>query len=292
MLSNDHLLQAMCAAGITDRNVVYVSLPITSGWREIEFLGSVGCYDREVSRTRHDEEWVRNVLRGNEDDAIKVVDQVRRSEWTDGQIVVDPSRIAVEGWNQDDYKLFWVRLMERHVRRVVASPGWEFSRGARVEIGFALTFDEDTMMIVDIDGNKLDRTTLEDSADQARHRLSEVGWSPTATDAYLPPLKVGRPHPMASAQSMAFEWLVSEREYQTEKFGSDDDDRHLRETGLSSNGWWIRQLDRYLDQARDRLDKPDGRQSLAKFTATAVGLLEAVVRVYGEIPDRSADEPT
>jgi len=38
MLSDEHLLQALTAAGVQGRNVVYVSAPITSGRREMTLL--------------------------------------------------------------------------------------------------------------------------------------------------------------------------------------------------------------------------------------------------------------
>lgn len=78
-------------------------------------------------------------------------------------------------------------------------------------------------------------------------------------------------------------WLADERGYTIKKFGLPQDDDHILE-GLA--GWWAQQFDNYLHRAWVLgLDTPGGRQALAKFVATAVGALEAAVRVYGPLPE-------
>jgi hypothetical protein len=80
-------------------------------------------------------------------------------------------------------------------------------------------------------------------------------------------------------------WLGKERAYQVEKFGLEQDDLHIQE-GLVVDGWWWQQLTNYFGRAQTlSLETPCGRQAAAKLTATMVGMLEAVVRVYGELPE-------
>lgn len=38
--------------------------------------------------------------------------------WHTG-VVIDPTTLMVEGWRQKDYHEFWLRVIERHVRRVI-----------------------------------------------------------------------------------------------------------------------------------------------------------------------------
>lgn len=79
------------------------------------------------------------------------------------------------------------------------------------------------------------------------------------------------------------EWLARERGYTLDKFGIDLDNEHIGE-GL--DGWWQQQFDNYLHRADLLgLDTINGRQALAKFVATAVGCLEAAVRIYGPLPE-------
>lgn len=83
-------------------------------------------------------------------------------------------------------------------------------------------------------------------------------------------------------------WLSGERSYTIGKFGLDADNEHIAEfvaLGVEE-GWWDQQFANYLHRAKVLgLDTPAGRQAAAKFVATAVGFLEAVVRQYGPLPE-------
>jgi hypothetical protein len=88
-----------------------------------------------------------------------------------------------------------------------------------------------------------------------------------------------------SAMKQTFDWLTGERDYQVKKFGTDLDDQHTREFGVGPETWWQDQVAMYLHRANlFGLDTPQGRQCVAKATATMCGLLESVIRVNGELP--------
>lgn len=83
-------------------------------------------------------------------------------------------------------------------------------------------------------------------------------------------------------------WLRDERQYTLDKFGLEQDNEHvgINHFGVDQDGWWDRQFDNYLHRAKVlSLYTPAGRQAAAKFVATAVGFLEAVVRVHGPLPE-------
>jgi hypothetical protein len=286
MLSDEHLVQAMVAAGVHNRNVVYVSVPITSGVREIDLMRKVGVRSSAEVREADPSLWAREVIQGNGRDALTTATRVREAAWLPkGSIVVDPSRMSISGWDQDDYNRFWVRLMTEYVRFLVATPGWEYSRGARTEVGYALTFSEDQLQVVDQDGQRIEPEHLVAQAEKARASLVDLGWSMSEVDRYLPPLARRRPDLAPSAQSQTFDWLIAERQYQVRQFGSEQDDRHLRDGGLAPSAWWSTQLARYLERARaGDLSDAGTRIELAKFAATAVALMESTIRVYGPIP--------
>jgi hypothetical protein len=291
MLRDDHLLQAMHAAGVHRRNVVYVSVPITSGEREIALLDETGLRSSLELRTTKPDTWRERVLEPNSQDADRRATAVRSAAWVPHDfVVVDPSRITVQGWEQDDYNRFWVRLMEEHVRYLVSTPGWQFSRGARTEVGYALTFSDATLEIVDVTGTPLSPTGIRASAEEARRGLMQRGWLQEEIDAYLPPLREERPDLSPSAQSQAFGWLIAERRFQVRHYGPEQDDRHLVDGGLRPEGWWSKQFTHYLDRARAAdLRDEDARLELAKFVATAVAMLESAIRVHGPVP-RPGDE--
>jgi len=225
-------------------------------------------------------------MEANERDALANATLVREAEWVPrGHIVVDPSRMFIKGWDQEDYNHFWVRLMSEHVRYLVATPGWECSRGARTEVGYALTFSPAQCVVVDVEGNPLGLPTITRLGEAARAALFDWGWSQDEVDAYLAPLALARPDLSQSAQSQTFDWLIEERRYQVDRFGSAEDDQHLRDGGLDADGWWAAQLQTYLERARaGELEGPAARIELAKFVATAVALMESTVRVHGTIP--------
>lgn len=87
----------------------------------------------------------------------------------------------------------------------------------------------------------------------------------------------------------ALDWLVREHEYTLAKFGQEQDNLHIEDfnlVGTDGNDWWQQQLDTYLHRARILgLSNPGGRQALAKYVSTALGMLTACVEVYGDLPE-------
>lgn len=280
MLTADHLLQAFAAAGAEGR-LVYVSVPITSGRRELSLMKELGCSTSDQLRLLHRDRWRAEVLLPNEAEAAAIADQVRAAS-PSSAVVVDPSKMYVSGWEQDDYNGFWVRLVQRFAQRLIATPDWVFSKGARQEVSYAVSKE---IEVADISYRPLLRDELLEADHSARASLRQWGLSESVVQRYLPPLEFEDPPiPQPTAASSVFEWLIRERHYQLEKFGPELDDAHTKE-GLGEEGWWWQQLVSYY--ARSKIlgvDIPVGRQAIAKFTATACGLLESIVRVYGPLP--------
>lgn len=91
---------------------------------------------------------------------------------------------------------------------------------------------------------------------------------------------------MANDAELIRAWLAQERDYTVQKFGLELDDQHVRDWDYrDESDWWNQQFDNYYTRAGVLgLDTLVGRQAFAKFVATAVGMLEAAVRVYGPLP--------
>jgi hypothetical protein len=291
MTTLDLVLEAFESAGAED-GIVYVTTPITSGRRELGLLRELGC-TREDLHTRFRDRWLTEVVRPNEEDARVYVGQARITYA--GHVVVDPSRLHVDDWTQDDFDKLWTTLLERYGRVVVVTPEWAFSRGARLEVALALSLD---IHMVDPFGADLHRGDLRAMLEKAEADLRQEGWSEEALRCLLPEVFPSqrardgreelalrrRPPLFDRAAAQVFAWLVAERQYQLEKFGTHLDDDHTKQ-GLHTDGWWWQQLTNYYGRAKVLgLDLPAGRQALAKFTATACGLLESAVRVHGDLP--------
>jgi hypothetical protein len=277
------LLEALDAAGATDGSA-YLSVPITSGRREFQLAAALGCPRAEVRR-RFKERWVNEVVRPNEEEARVLARQARAA--FPGEIVIDPSRVHIGQWSQDDFDRFWTTVISTFAQRVLVSPGWAFSRGARFEVAFAVARG---LPLHDAWGASLDRADLEAQLEAAAVELRGLGYDDV--EAELPAIFTAGASPAvvlprddpAAAASETFAWLVAERRYQTKKFGTELDDQHTAD-GLGLDGWWWQQLTNYYHRASVLgLETPVGRQAIAKFTATACGLLESVIRLHGHLP--------
>lgn len=286
----DLLLEAFEAAG-ADEGVIYVSVPITSGVRELRLMRKLGCTREALQQDpNHREAWLELVVRPNERDARVHAARVRAL--FPRLLVVEPARLHVKDWDSSAYDDFWKKLIQRYALRVVVTPEWAFSRDARLEVNAAIRA---RLPIIDLDGAELPYGALAAHDQAARAAMANDGWTADEIAGYLPPLSLEEPPDGVAEQAddaavvdrasaEVFSWLRGERAYQVVKFGPDQDDRHTRE-GLGYDGWWWRQLTNYYHRALVLgLETPVGRQALAKFVATACGLLESAVRQYGTLP--------
>src|SRR5262249_54742581 len=67
-----------------------------------------------------------NVIEPNEVDLTITADLLRAR---DGEPVVEPASLFVEGWSQSDYIELWEGFIANHASRVLLMPGWEYSVG-------------------------------------------------------------------------------------------------------------------------------------------------------------------
>lgn len=87
---------------------------------------------------------------------------------------------------------------------------------------------------------------------------------------------------------LALTWFIKQQPKILNRFDPKQNDQHTRE-GLEENAYWSQKLPMYLHRARLLgLDSPQGRQAVAEYAATALGLLASVWRVYG--PPDSANQ--
>jgi hypothetical protein len=278
MLIRDDLLQVIEALGGAE-SLTYVSVPITSGRREFDLMERLGARTPAAARALDLDAWRDQVKAANERAAAQHVAAVRHRLPTD--LVLNPAVLSKSGWEQDDYNGLWIDVIERYAKRVIATPEWAWSRGARIEIGAALFLGRG---VESVDGQSRSLADLVAEVRACSDELEGRGWSTDEIDAILPPFAVDRPALAPGPASQAFEWLAGERRYQVEKFGTELDDEHTRQ-GLGDETWWRQQLLNYLHRAHVLgLELPVGRQAAAKFTATACGLLESLIRVHGPLP--------
>ena len=113
---------------------VYISTPITSGPRFLQWYG------REGKRILNDKEAYWRGMRAfvilpNRQAAGNYIETLR---WQMDSPIIDPSAFDMPNWEQEDYHQFWLKVLEKHVRRVIFMDGWEFSTGCTLEFEHAL----------------------------------------------------------------------------------------------------------------------------------------------------------
>ena len=271
--------------------ITYLSVALKTGHREFSAMRSLGC-NRDALRSRHHDEWQRTVITPNVLEAQTYAKEARY-QYPDS-LVFDPTRLGVSGLVAENYQHLSTRLFEQFAQRIVATPGWALSSGARREIELAFSM---RLPIVDIFGKDLSAIDLEDADRSSRAGLMKQGWGASEIDVLLPELSLGRNRPIQSAADVrseppandqVFRWLHNERQFQRRVYSDMDDNRsRVPFTDHSENSWWTR-LHKYWDQAE--IVTPSsavGRELIAKFAAVAVGMLESIVRVRP--PPRTGD---
>lgn len=87
---------------------------------------------------------------------------------------------------------------------------------------------------------------------------------------------------------LAITWFIRQQPKILNRFDPDQNDAHTQE-GLTEGSYWREKIPMYLHRASLlELGSPQGRQAVAEFAATAMGLLASVWRVYG--PPASAGQ--
>jgi hypothetical protein len=147
---------------LPDREAVYVSVPITTGKRFLDWRRGPGA-GLAPSEGRYRSEHRRNVVDPNRAQVAPVIRVLRERM---GRVVIDPTTLGdVPGWAQADYHAFWTQVIERYVDTVVFLDGWEFSSGcaqeflAAVRAGARLLREDLTPLRLD-EGERLIRNAI------------------------------------------------------------------------------------------------------------------------------------
>lgn len=114
----------------TDNRIVYASVPITTGWRYLEWLGQ--AKDSTDQDLRY-----REVITPNIVSARKEIKKLRRRLRC---TVIDPTQFedAKMNWSQEDYYSFWNNIIKYIAKEIVFMDGWECSTGCCHELISAL----------------------------------------------------------------------------------------------------------------------------------------------------------
>jgi|HubBroStandDraft_1064217.scaffolds.fasta_scaffold06035_6 hypothetical protein len=128
------LLSVIASLGVQFNSCVYVSTPISTGQRYLRWRESAG--QQIVPGTADYDAARRTIKAANIAAARYLVGDVRRSC---DMSVIDPTELAdITGWQQGDYHRYWIKVIERYVRKVVFADGWQYSEGCAKEFAAAV----------------------------------------------------------------------------------------------------------------------------------------------------------
>ena len=115
----------------------YLSVPITSGKRLLDYWIEKKEQTKFQTGLINSDEHKNKVVLPNLIHAEEVAKKVRSSN----QLLIDPSQFDdVDGWGQDDYRVFWARVIENFVSKVIFVDGWNYSNGCAYEFLIAQRF--------------------------------------------------------------------------------------------------------------------------------------------------------
>jgi hypothetical protein len=169
------------------RLAIYVSAPITTGWRFLVWYKTTGhaLKPKSIYKKVH----AREVVARNCAEALSTIDSIRRQYYPTP--VVEPVTFTTPGWTQSDYRCFWGKVIERFVNRTIFLDRWEASIGCVYEFTVAKevglpTFDQRGANIT------AQKTILK--IEQVIHEMKKLGLETNMLDEALEKLQPRRHH--------------------------------------------------------------------------------------------------
>ena len=164
------------------RKILYVSTPVTGGFRLYQFLEGKGKKSVRELDPADNAEFVSQVIEKNCAAADELAQSLRRED----TLVVDPSRLAVNRWQQAEYLNHWLDVV-RIASGLVMQDGWELSEGCVHEARTAFSLG---IPVYDARGEQLTRESALSRLEDSVERVRQAGFNPpdledvlTRTDA-------------------------------------------------------------------------------------------------------------
>jgi hypothetical protein len=249
-------------------------------------MNELGLTRQEV-RTKHLARWREEVVQPNEADA-EAYSLIAQLQYPD-RIVLNPAMLQVVDWGQDQYNEMWNEVLRQFCDVLMVTPDWAYSYGARKEVHEMALLGRE---IVDMFGNTVKSSSLNEATEQAEQRLLGMGWSKEFIDQTLPPMTLKgtsvllKRQPPHAAWNGVFTWIVSERRWQRAIPSFNDDDMTRTDGKNPANGLWEKKLHKYREMAANEgIDTVQGGIHLLQFVALCVAMMESVSRVHGPFPE-------
>ena len=152
------------------RDAVYVAVPISGGTRLWDLAHQHKVADINMVKRRFPAEYKTRVLRPNLADAERIA--VLASKLFPQKTVVNPAKVDVPGWSQEQYRRAWKQFISRFIAAIVASPGWSHSHGCIEEVLHAA---KSQIPVFDLTGTLLSTDDIREELDRARNEAVRRG---------------------------------------------------------------------------------------------------------------------
>jgi hypothetical protein len=154
------------------REAIYMAVPLSSGLRLWELAAEHGLSDPAQVRRRFPAEYEMKVFRPNMEDAEMAF--IHAQQRYPHCRIVNPGRVSVAGWSQEQYRSAWKAFISKFVDTVIASEEWACSRGCVDEVLHALKI---RVPVVDMNKNVLSREDVSRQLERAHAKATRMGLS-------------------------------------------------------------------------------------------------------------------
>jgi hypothetical protein len=118
------------ASVVDGRTAVYLSAPITSGKRFLEWCTHLNK-DLSPFSSQYRDAHIREVIEPNRRHTRALVQKLR---CTLPDVLFDPTAVMdLPDWTQGDYRHLWARIIEQYVKTAVFADEWHYSNGCAYE---------------------------------------------------------------------------------------------------------------------------------------------------------------
>jgi hypothetical protein len=274
-----------------EKGIIYVTVPITTGLRELKLMHDLHL-SRDELRRLHPDRWTTEVKRTNEADAKAFTTMVQLLN--EDRLVLNPAELQVETWSQDEYAAMWNDVLSQFCEKLVLTPDWAFSRGARSEVQRMLLLKRP---IVDIFGAPVSPESLKRADDEAVQRMTELSWTPEDARAHLGLITIPAqpvPRPWArTGQDDVIRWVIKARRWQNQIPQFSDRERTQRDLPRAEHGEWREKLDKYLNRAAEaEFGSNEAGTNILIFLSLAVAMMEHVAEAEQGGPFPEPGVPT
>jgi len=152
---------------VKEHSSLYCAIPITSGIRLWHLAKETGVKNLDEVKTKAPRRFASEVLEPNIADGTRFVKAARKLSC----LAIDPSRLTMPSWTQEQYAAFWEMVIAKWVRAIVLSPNWIFSKGCVTECIFALN---GSIKILDLNGAQVSRKRLFSMLEKAQRTRDEL----------------------------------------------------------------------------------------------------------------------